>query len=94
MSAAAISICEFIAAFVQCVPRGLHPFAQAVIAEDLAAMRAAADDAVEVLRLVRKISERVVRELSWEAESYESAGDHREAYRLRSRAQRYEARHG
>ncbi len=96
MSAAAASMREHVDALAVRVPREIHPSARVIIGEWLGDMRMAADagDMREVARLVRMVRAKIVDELRWEAVKYETARDGREAYRLRRRADRFEAAHG
>ena len=47
----------------------------------------------EIARLAGLIRRRVVSELRWDAEKHQSVGYHKDAYRLRRQADRFEASH-
>jgi hypothetical protein len=74
------------------VPSDIHPMSRAYIQEDLCAMHDVVDDPVEVTRLITNVRNRIVREWRWEAEMHANDfHDFREAYKLRRRAERFEA---
>ncbi len=89
MSASATDMFDFIDELRRRVPRDIHPMAQALIDEDIGAMRDAADDPARVLQLIAKVRERVIDELCWEAVKAETGHDFKQAYRLRRQAARF-----
>lgn len=90
MSATATSMYDFIEAVSRRVPRDLHPFAQAYVAEQITNMLEAADDPARVVQLISKVNARIADELRWEATKYATVHDFREAHRLRRQADRFE----
>ena len=90
-------LCDCVSDFIEMlylrIPRNLHPCAQEIIHSWHRGMRASFRNHTEVLRLSRLICERVVQELTWEAENAASALDFRHAYRLQRQAERFEATH-
>jgi hypothetical protein len=95
MSASTSYWCDFIEALCIRVPPDIHPSARWNIDHDFSEMREAVviDDHARIVRLIAKVRDRIVDELRWEAEKYQTVRKHREAYRLRRRADRYEAAH-
>jgi hypothetical protein len=86
------------------VPRDLHPYGLTIAHEYLAEMRNVAayssageiaphEAEREIARLAGLIRRRVVSELRWDAEKHQSVGYHKDAYRLRRQADRFEASH-
>jgi hypothetical protein len=94
MTATVCTMHDFVLALQRQVPRDLHPSAPEALRWDFVAMRDAVDDPAEVLRLSRKVCRRVVQELNWEAESFESARAYRAAYRSQHQAERFARRWG
>lgn len=92
MSASATTMHAFIEQLAQRVPPEVHPSARGIIGEYLAEARSVVDDPAAVTCPLGKVRRRIVDELRWEAEKYASVDDHREAYKLRQRADRFEAR--
>lgn len=89
MSASLTGMHDFIEALHRQVPRDIHPSAREAIRWYFADMRDAVDDPATVLRISRKICRRVVQELRWAAESFESARVYRDAYRAQRQADRF-----
>jgi hypothetical protein len=87
---------EFIDVFRQRVPPEIHPSAQCIVREYIS--RAydadARGDLHEVSRLLGLAKWKICDELRWRAEIFSDQliRDYREAYRLRHRADRFEAR--
>jgi hypothetical protein len=86
------------------IPRDLHPYGLTIAHEYLAEMRNVAayssageiaphEAEREIARLAGLIRRRVVGELRWHAEKEASVGYHKDAYRLRRQADRFEASH-
>jgi hypothetical protein len=96
VSASLTSMREFIDVFRRRVPPGIHPSAQCIVREYIS--RAydadARGDLHEVSRLLGLAKWKICDELRWEAEKYSDQliRDYRESYRLRHRADRFEAR--
>ena len=95
MSASKTEMRDFVEALHVRVPRDIHPMACRFIHEDICEMReaVAVDDHAHVVLLMANVRERIVDELRWEAVKYQTVRKHREAYRLRRRADRFEAAH-
>jgi len=86
---------EFVERLRLHIPLTIHPYGKMIAGEYLIRMRdaALADDATEFARLAGMITRRVVDELRWHAEKEASVGYHRDAWRLRRRADRFAAGH-
>ncbi len=88
MSATATSIHEFIGNLRIHAPRDFHPMSRTIIDQQLAEMREA--DPATVTRLMSSISFRIARDLRWEAETRSSLGQHKDAWKLLRRADRFD----
>jgi hypothetical protein len=91
MSASAITMHDFVEALRLHVPP-IHPCGHKVVHSYFAQMRDAVDNPAEVARLAGMIRARVVQD-RWQAESAESAGPFKDAWRLRRQADGFEAAH-
>jgi hypothetical protein len=93
VSASMTSMRDFIEALRVRVPRDIHPMALQFIHEDFGEMCEAVNDPARVMQLIAKVHHRTASELRWEAAKHTSCGGFRDAYRLRRRAERFEAAH-
>jgi hypothetical protein len=96
MTAAADTMPGFVATLWRRVPREIHPSARNGIRWQLIEAQATAEagDMREAARLLKLAREKTVDELRWEATKREMFGPCRESYKLRCRAERWEAQHG
>jgi hypothetical protein len=98
------SMYDLIEAWGLRIPRDLHPYGLTIAHEYLSEMRnvvayssageiAPHEAEREIVRLAGMIRRRVVSELRWDAEKHRSVGYHKDAYRLRRQADRFERAH-
>jgi hypothetical protein len=93
MSASKTGMRDFVEALLVQVPHDMHPSSSFIIHHKFTEMRDAVDDPARVMQLMAAVRERIVQELRWEAENYQTVRKYREAYRLRRRADRFEVAH-
>ncbi|HEV3162029.1 MAG TPA: hypothetical protein VGZ89_18880 [Xanthobacteraceae bacterium] len=94
MSAVVSDMIDFVLALERQTPRGLHPCTDAALDEYFTELRDAIGDPAAVYKITGKICWRIVQELEFTAENYETFGDHRTAWRARRQAARFAARFG
>jgi hypothetical protein len=75
-------------------PPYIHPSALCIIHEHFCEMRESFENPAHVAALMAKVRDKVALELRFLAENCDDVRDHREAWRLRRRVERFEARHG
>jgi hypothetical protein len=96
MSASLTTMREFIEGLRLRVPPEIHPSAQGIVRQHLddACYADAHGDLATVHRLLDLVGRKIADELRWEADKSATPRikDYREAYRLRRRADRFEAR--
>jgi hypothetical protein len=90
MSANLTSMRDYIDTLRLSVPTTIHPMAQQFIHEwfNEACLAEDQGNTSEVTRLLDLVRFKIVDELRWEAQKYQSVHDYREAYRLRRLADR------
>ena len=96
MSATASSWQDFIEAFAIRVPyNDIHQLSQQLVHNDISAMCEMAhhgDDPSHILKLMHNVQHRIARDLRWAADDCASTHHLKEAYKLRRRANKFEAK--
>ena len=96
MSATATSMYDFIETFAIREPyNDIHPLSQKLVHNDICDMRKMAhhgDDPSHILKRMHNVQHRIARDLRWAADDCASTHHFKEAYKLRRRANKFEAK--
>jgi hypothetical protein len=96
MSATATSMYDFIETFAIREPyNDIHPLSQQLVHNDICDMREMAhhgDDPSHIIKLMHNVRHRIARDLRWAADDCASTHHFKEAYKLRRRANKFEAK--